>query len=83
MWQEDKFPYPWRPVGRDINEILEQDEQEMKESHTPGTGEGGEKWFRHALPLRLQEAGSGQDISLLIIFICFVCPALILILREV
>lgn len=55
----------------------------MKESHTPGIGEGGEKWFCQALPLRLQEAGSGQDISFLIILICFVCLALVLILREV
>ena len=46
--------------------MLEQDEHEMKESHTPGIGEGSKNWFCHALPLRLQDVGSGQDISFLI-----------------
>lgn len=40
--------------------MLEQDEHEMKESRTPGVSGGSENWFCHALPLRLQEIGSGH-----------------------
>ena len=46
--------------------MLEQGEHEMKESRTPGVSGGGENWFCHALPVRLQEVGSGQETSFLI-----------------
>jgi len=41
--------------------MLEQDKHEMKESHTPSVGKGGENRLCHALPLRLQDIGSGQE----------------------
>ena len=46
--------------------MLEEDEHEMKQSHTAGVGEGGGNCFCRTLTLRLQEVGSGQDISFLI-----------------